>query len=205
MSDDTTAAPVENQEPAVTETAPEESVTLKVPTTDPEGVDSPVEVAEEGSGTEGTGEGPEEPTEPAEGQEEGTGEVEEDTVTGPVVSNNPDGQTVTFEDGTVVHTRAHGYPMTNREQEQYELTHQGDQLRYPYVPGDKEYTPYSDPSVPNSHIAQMIERDIASYAERVLTDPKARVSPQWDAFHGIYEGQLEQAIASGGGSGKVQA
>lgn len=194
-------------------TVPEESVTLKVsaPTETEETPETPEDSSEtpesdaaapepetEPDGAYGI---PQDPTDPSAGEEEGTAEVEP----GPVVSNNPDGQTVTMPDGKVIHTRSHGYPISNREEEVYELTHQGDQLRYPYVPGDQEYNPYSDPKIPNSHVAQMVERDIASYAERVMTNPEARVSPQWDAFNGIYEGELDQAIASGGGSGKVQA
>ena len=183
---------------------PEETVTLKVPATeteeDPE--DSPESAGSDGEGTgEGAGTG-----EPDNGSH-GAGDPAEDQeeASGPVVSNNPDSQTVTMPDGTVVYTRQHGYPISNNELQKYELTHQGDQLRYPYVPGDQGYNPYSDPKIPNSHSAQMVERDIASYAERVLTDKNARVSPMWDAFNGIYEGELDQAIASGGGSGKVEA
>lgn len=189
----------------------EQAVTLKVPPAQqsapetPETAETAPEAPAEPSPTEETPEPSEVPEEGAEGREESTGPeaVEDDTEDGPVVNNNPDNQTVTMPDGTVVYTRQHGLPMTNRELEQFELTHHGDQQRYAYVPGDKEYSPYSDPAVPNSHVAQMIEREIASFAERVMQDAKAVVSPTWNSFKGIFESELDQAIASGQDGNRV--
>lgn len=123
----------------------------------------------------------------------------------PTVVNDDAGQHVVMPDGTEVTTRSHTYPVSNSEWENYELTHSGDQARYSFKPGDKEYSPYSDPSVPNSHLAQSVEREIQSFAERVLTDVEAKVSPMWHALQGIYQGELKQAIQTGGGSGKVEA
>lgn len=151
-----------------------------------------------------------------EGAEQETEEVPEDVQDpaadedeaapgGPVVETNPSGQTVTFPDGRVVHTRSSDAPVSNGEWQAYEHTHQGDQLRYSYKPGDKEYSPYSDPSVPNSHTAQQIEREIASFAERALQNPEAEVSYMWNALRGMHEGALDRAIATGGGSDKVMA
>src|ERR1700743_2760397 len=57
-------------------------------------------------------------------------DAEEDN--GPVVSTTPTGQTVTFADGRVVHTRSSDAPVSNGEWQSYERTHQGDQLRYQY-------------------------------------------------------------------------
>ena len=186
----------------------EQAVTLKVPPTQTETSET-AQAASDASvdppPPPGEKEDLEAPEEGAEGREEGTEPeaVEDDTETGPVVNNNPDNQTVTMPDGTVVYTRQHGLPMTNRELEQFELTHHGDQQRYAYVPGDKEYSPYSDPAVPNSHVAQMIEREIASFAERVMQDAKAVVSPTWNSFKGIFESELDQAIASGQDGNRV--
>jgi hypothetical protein len=153
--------------------------------------------AGEGAGQE-TGEDSEAASDPAEGAEEGT-------KNDPVVETNANGQTVTFSDGRVVHTRSSDAPVSNREWQVYERTHQGDQLRYQFKPGDREYTPYSDTTVPNSHLAQQIEREIASFAERVAQDPNAEVSYIWNALHGMHEGALDRAIATGGGSDKVMA
>lgn len=142
---------------------------------------------------------PEDATGATEGQEEAAAAA-------PVVETTASGQTVTFPDsGRVVHTRSGDYPVSNAEWAEYELTHQGDQPRYASVPGDKDYSPYSDPNVPNSHLAQQVESEIAGYAERVLTNPDAEVSYIWNALHGVHVGELDTAIASGGGSGKAMA
>lgn len=121
----------------------------------------------------------------------------------PVVVNDGNGQHVDMPDGTTVTTRHHTYPVSNSEWEQYEKTHSGDQARYPYVPGDHEYSPYSDPHIPNTHMARLIESEIASYGERVLQDSEAAISPIWNAVKGIYEGLVEKLIETGGSSGKV--
>lgn len=123
----------------------------------------------------------------------------------PVVVNDDNGQHVVLADGTSVATRSHPYPISNTEWEKYELTHSGDQARYSLVPGDEHYSPYSDPSVPNSHLAQMVEREIQSFADRILHDAEAVVSPLWHGLQAVYQGELKQAIATGGGSGKVEA
>lgn len=194
-----------DEEPTAVETAPEpasESVTLKVPASQTEEtVETPqsdATAAEDESVGEEAEEGSEDATDPTEGQEEVTPAV-------PVVNNTADGQSVTMPDGSVVYTRSHPYPVSNSEWEDYERKHQGDQPRYPYVPGDREYSPYSDPTVPNSQLAQQIERELSSYAERVAQDPNTQVSYIWNALHGVYEGELDRAIATGGGSGKVEA
>lgn len=187
--------------PAPVPEAPKEEVTLKTPPSLLENSEAAQSdsagTADEGAAKE-TEKDSEDASEPSEGAEEGK-------PTGPVVETTPTGQTVTFSDGRVVHTRSSDAPVSNSEWQAYELTHQGDQLRYPYVPGDKEYTPYSDPNVPNSHLAQQIEREIASFAERVLQDPKAEVSYIWNALHGIHVSELDRAIATGGGSDKAMA
>lgn len=207
MSEETGSTAPEEVPPApVPETpASEETVVLKTPTslldqTEAPGSDS--EAPEEVPPAPSAPDAPEDATEPAAGEEEGT---EEEGDSGPVVETTPTGQTVTFPDGKVVHTRSSDAPVSNSEWRAYELTHQGDQLRYPYVPGDREYTPYSDPNVPNSHTAQQIEREIASYAERVVQDPNAEVSYMWNALHGVHVGELDTAIATGGGEGKAMA
>lgn len=204
MSDDQTQAP---PPPAAPEApASTETVTLKTPPSllenGTETPQSPAEAPEEVPPAPSAPDAPEDATEPTEDQEEGT--AEEDPAK-PVVNTTPDGQTVTFPDGRVVHTRFTDAPMSNTEWQQYEHTHQGDQLRYPYVPGDKEYSPYSDPSVLDSHLAQRVEREIASFAERVLEDAEAAISPMWNALHGLHESELDTAIATGGGQGKAMA
>lgn len=128
---------------------------------------------------------------------------------GPVVVNDANGQHVDIpqEDGSVrtVYTRAHNLPVTNAEQAAFELTHLGDgQLRYPYKPGDLEYSPYSDPAVSDSRLAKHVETELASFAERLQADPNAVPSPIWNSLKGIYEEELQDAIATGGGSGKVR-
>jgi hypothetical protein len=117
--------------------------------------------------------------------------------------NDDSGQHVVLPDGTKVYTRHDAFPRSNAEQATFELTHSGDQLRYPYKPGDKEYNAYSDPAVPNSHLARMVETEIVSYAERVLDDPNAAVSTMWNALKGVFDGQLAHAIETGEGSGKI--
>lgn len=121
----------------------------------------------------------------------------------PQVVNDDSGQHVVLPDGTKVYTRHDAFPRSNAEQATFELTHSGDQLRYPYKPGDKEYNAYSDPAVPNSHLARMVETEIVSYAERVLDDPNAAVSTMWNALKGVFDGQLAHAIETGEGSGKI--
>lgn len=123
----------------------------------------------------------------------------------PEVVNDVNGQHVNMPDGTTVTTRTHPYPVTNSEWETYELTHSGDQLRYPYKPGDAGYNANSDPSVPNSWLAKQIEVQLASFGERVKTDPNARPSVTWDALQPGYQGDLAEAIQTGGGGGKVEA
>lgn len=200
MSDDQSTVPEVPAPPALPDVPEEETVTLKTPAnlgssdetpqSDPAGT---VE-ADPGGDTEGASE---DATQADSGQEEADAP--------PVVETTPAGQTVTFPDGRVVYTRSSDAPASNSEWREYERTHQGDQPRYPFVPGDREYTPYSDPNVPNSHLAQMVEREISSYAERVLQDPGAQVSYIWNALHGVHESELDTAIATGGGSGKVMA
>lgn len=168
--------------------------TPEQPSTDPT---VPAEDPTTGGGSDGT-------SVPSSAPDEGTTDSSE-TPSTPTVVNDDSGQHVVMPDGLEVTTRTHTYPVSNSEWENYELTHSGDQLRYPYKPGDKEYSPYSDPNVPNTHMAQMVEREIQSFAARVLEDAEAVVSPMWNALHGIYEGELKQAIATGGGSGKVEA
>lgn len=182
-----------SDETEVPNTPPVEEVPLP-----PEPPEEPAaDVEDEGTGKE-TEEGSEDATAAGEGQEEAA-------PADPVVETTPTGQTVTFPDGRVVHTRSSDAPVSNAEWQAYELTHQGDQLRYPYVPGDQGYTPYSDPSVPDSRLAQQIEREIGSFAERVLKDPAAEISYLWNALQGNHQGELDRAIATGGGSDKVMA
>lgn len=141
-------------------------------------------------------------SEPSEGQDDTT---TDETPAAPQVVNDDDGQHVVMPNGNVVVTRNHTYPVSNAEQEVFELTHSGDQERYKYVPGDKEYNAYSDPKLPNSQVAKWVEQEIISFAGRILDDPNARVSPIWDSFNQIYQGELAEAIETGGGSGKVEA
>jgi hypothetical protein len=128
---------------------------------------------------------------------------EDSTETAPEVVNTADGQHVVMPDGKKVYTRHHAYPISNAEWAQYEKTHAGDQERYPYVPGDKEYSPHSDPHIPNSKLANDIEQEIASFASRVLKGPNAPVSRIWNAVRGIYDGEVDQLIRTGGSTGKV--
>lgn len=125
--------------------------------------------------------------------------------TAPVVVNDDNGQHVVMPDGTTVTTRQHPYPVSNSEWLVYEQTHSGDQLRYPYKPGDAEYSPYSDPVVPHTSLAQKVEAEIASFAERVLLNPKAEISNIWNDLKKVYNSELAQAISTGGGSGKIEA
>jgi hypothetical protein len=131
--------------------------------------------------------------------------AEEDEPAAPEVVSDDSGQHVNMPDGTVVTTRSHTYPVSNAEQDVYEQTHSGDQLRYPYKPGDREYSPYSDPSVPDSRLSQMIEREIVSFADRVATDGKALISPIWSGLQPTYKAEIEAAVETGGGEGKVRA
>lgn len=147
------------------------------------------------------------PEQPAEGTEEApeAPETPAEEAAEPEVVNDADGQHVNLTDGTTVYTRSHPYPVTNSEWENYELTHSGDQARYSLKPGDLGYSPNSDPSIPNSWLAQQVTVQLASYAERVKLDPNARPSVTWEALQPGYQGALEDAIATGGGSGKVEA
>lgn len=142
-----------------------------------------------------TGDGSEDPTEASEGEE---------NPTEPFITNGPGGQTVTMPDGRVITTRSHPYPVSNSELEKFELTHHGDQLRYPYVPGDAAYSPYSDPAVPNSHLARRVEAEIGNFGERVLADPEAKVSPMWDGLKASSDAAIKNAIETGVESGKVE-
>jgi hypothetical protein len=121
----------------------------------------------------------------------------------PQVVNDANGQHVVMPDGSKVYTRHSSLPVTNAEQAQFELTHSGDQLRYPYKPGDKEYSANSDPAIPDSHTARMVETEILSFAERVVQDASAQVSPMWNSFKGIFQSELERAIKTGVGDGKI--
>lgn len=134
---------------------------------------------------------------------EDSSEGSEEKAAEPEVVNDANGQHVNMPDGSVVTTRSHTFPVTNTEQAQYELTHSGDQLRYPYKPGDAAYNAYSDPVIPNSHLARQVETEIASFGERVLKDVEAKISPMWEGLKGIFDGELKQAIATGGGEGKI--
>lgn len=128
---------------------------------------------------------------------------EEDAEPAATVVNTPTGQYVSMPDGTEVQTRSHPYPISNGEWAKFEKTHAGDQARYPYVPGDKEYSAHSDPHVPNSSLAQKIEAEIASFAERVLINPSAAVSNIWNSVRGIFDGELEKFTETGVGGGKI--
>lgn len=183
MTDETNTVE-EVPEPPAPPAAPDE--TPQEPSEDPEGA----------GGDQETGQDSDEATEAAQGEEEAS--------TGPVVTNGPDGQTVTMPDGRVLTTRSHPYPVSNHEQEVFDLTHHGDQLRYPYVPGDPAYSPYSDPAVPNSHLAQRVESEIAGFGERVKQDPNASVSPMWDNLKGIERGEIEEAIETGISTGNTE-
>jgi hypothetical protein len=166
----------------------------------------------------------EEPQDPQEGSEESASSTVSPSDTGssdqteesetppsssePTVVNDENGQHVLVpqEDGSVrtVVTRSHTLPVSNAEQAVYEQTHTGDQPRYSLVPGDAGYSAYSDPAVPNSHLAQRVETEIVSFAERVLQDSKAAISPLWNSLKGVFEGELEQAIETGVATGKVE-
>lgn len=206
MSDDQTQVPAPPAPPTAPEDSSSETVTLKTPPSllqdSTETPETPAGTSEEVPPAPSAPDAPETATDPAEGQDEGSAE---EAPAKPVVNTTANGQTVTFPDGRVVHTRFTDAPMSNTEWQQYERTHQGDQPRYPYSPGDREYNPYSDPNVPNSQLAQRVEREIASFAERVLEDVNAAVSPIWNALHGLHESELDTAIATGGGSDKVMA
>jgi hypothetical protein len=145
-------------------------------------------------------------SEPSGGQDEATTPEEStaDTSEGPQVVDDENGQRVLMPDGSTVVTRQHAFPMTNAEQAVYEETHTGDQPRYSLTPGDAGYSPFSDPAVPNSHLAQSIEREIASFADRIKNDASAVVSPIWQGLKGIYQEQLDHAIETGEESGKVR-
>lgn len=155
-------------------------------------------------------EAPQQPAEPA--GEPDAGEEAGDTPQAasvdsgtPTVVSDDSGVRVEFPDGRTVTTRQHPFPVSNSEWEKFELTHSGDQARYSYKPGDPEYSPYADPSVPNSQLAQQVEREIQGYAERVLVNPDTPVSSMWEGLQPVYQGQLEQAIATGGGDSEVEA
>lgn len=141
----------------------------------------------------------------SETSDESEGSDGEQAPSGPEVVNDGTGQHVDFPDGSTVYTRSHSFPVSNAEWEAYEVTHSGDQSRYPYTPGDKEYDPYSDPHVPNSHLARMVETQIVSYAERVKNDPDAVISPTWSSLRPDYDASLRNAIDGGMESGKVRA
>lgn len=193
MSDttDTTAAPAA---PVEESPAPQESPSaLAAPT--PE---TSAAVAADPASAPAT-DAPEPAAEPAPDETES----EPEEAPAPQVVNDENGQRVIMPDGSTVYTRHDSLPRSNAEQATFELTHSGDQLRYPYVPGDKEYNAYSDPAVPNSHLARMVETEIVSFGERVLADPKAAVSTMWNALKGVFDGELKQAIETGEGSGKI--
>jgi hypothetical protein len=185
----TSSTPAETPaEPTTTESTPETSEDASTPQ---EGAQADSEDSTDDSS-------------PAEVGTDESGSTEQ-TSAEPEVVNDANGQHVNMPDGSVVTTRSHTLPISNAEQEVYELTHSGDQERYHYAPGDKEYNANSDPRLPNSHIAQMVEREIVSFAERIKEDAEAVVSPIWNSFVKVYEGELKQAISTGGGSGKVEA
>ena len=150
---------------------------------------------------------PEAPAEPEtdEGTEEApeTEEQPAEDAAGLEVVNDGNGQHVNMPDGSTVYTRSHPYPVTNTEWENYELTHSGDQLRYSLKPGDEGYSALSDPSVPNSHLAQQVTVQLASFAERVKDDPEARPSVTWDALQPGWQGALEAHAETGVSSGKI--
>lgn len=132
-------------------------------------------------------------------------ETAEEEAAEPKTVTDDNGQRVEMPDGSIVYTRSHGFPVSNSEWEVYERTHSGDQARYSLKPGDLGYNPLSDPSVPNSWLAKQIEVQMSSFAERVKTDPNARPSVTWDALQPTYQGELSDAILTGGGAGKVEA
>lgn len=185
MSDETTSVSEVPQPPAPPAPPEEIEETSQGASEDLEGVGE----------DQKTGDGSEDPTEASEGEE---------NPTEPFVTNGPGGQTVTMPDGRVITTRSHPYPVSNSELEKFELTHHGDQLRYPYVPGDPEYSPYSDPAVPNSHLAQRVESEIAGFGERVKQDSEAAISPMWNALKGVEQGEINAAIETGVSSGNVE-
>lgn len=188
MTDETNTVEEVPQPPAPP-AAPDETLEHEEPETDEE--------APEGAGgDQETGQDSEGATDPTQGEEEAPAE--------PVVTNGPDGQTVTMPDGKVVTTRSHPYPVSNYEQEVFDLTHHGDQLRYPYVPGDPAYSAYSDPAVPNSHLAQRVTSEIAGFGERVKQDPNAAVSPMWNNLKGVEQGEIEEAIETGVSTGNTE-
>lgn len=183
MTDETNTVE-EVPEPPAPPAAPDE--TPQEPSEDPEGAGEGQQADQDSD----------EATEAAQGEEEAPAE--------PVVTNGPDGQTVTMPDGKVVTTRSHPYPVSNYEQEVFDLTHHGDQLRYPYVPGDPAYSAYSDPAVPNSHLAQRVTSEIAGFGERVKQDPNAAVSPMWNNLKGVEQGEIEEAIETGVSTGNTE-
>jgi hypothetical protein len=193
-----TAAPAAPVETAPAPTAPEETAPgLAAPTPET----SAAVAADPDSADETPQEGAQSDSEPS--TSASPSETSSDEEAQPQVVNDDSGQHVVLPDGTKVYTRHDNLPRSNAEQATFELTHSGDQLRYPYKPGDKEYNAYSDPAVPNSHLARMVETEIVSYAERVLDDPKAAVSTMWNALKGVFDGQLAHAIETGEGSGKI--
>ena len=143
-------------------------------------------------------------SEEQDGGTEESGSTEDSSSTSePEVVSDDNGQHVNMPDGSVVYTRAHPYPVSNSEWENYELTHSGDQLRYSLKPGDQGYSPLSDPSIPNSWLAKQVETQLASYGERVLLDQNARPSVTWDALQPGYEDALEAHAETGVGGGKI--
>lgn len=193
-----TAVPAAPVETAPAPTAPEETAPGLA---DPIPETSAAVAADPDSADETPQEGAQSDSEPS--TSASPSETSSDEEAQPQVVNDDNGQHVVLPDGTKVYTRHDNLPRSNAEQATFELTHSGDQLRYPYKPGDKEYNAYSDPAVPNSHLARMVETEIVSYAERVLDDPKAAVSTMWNALKGVFDGQLAHAIETGEGSGKI--
>lgn len=150
-------------------------------------------------------EDPEQPDEDSGNPEADGTEPDEEEAVEPVsqsVSVDSNG-VVTKADGSVVYTRTHQYPVSNAEQERYELTHEGDQERYHLKPGDQNYSPYADPAVSNSYLARQVEAEIASYADRVQTDPNAVVSPIWVEQRKTFEGSLAEAIRDDQGNSSI--
>lgn len=202
MAEESNLPDVPPPPPAPDAPVQEDSATLKIPASmSSETPQNDAERPEEQDPDIQTGNPPQDGS----GDSEATEGDAEETPQEPVVENGPNGQTVTMPDGSVVTTRTHPFPVSNHEQENYELTHHGDQLRYPYKPGDAAYSPYSDPAVPDSRIARQIEQEIGNFGERVLQDVEAHVSPIWQGLKKVYDGELKQAIETGGGSGKVEA
>jgi hypothetical protein len=177
---------------------PAETVSEPTPATEPETTSEEPQDPQEGS----TSTSPSESSEPTEESSQETAPTE------PQVINDENGQRVLVpqEDGSVktVVTRTHALPVSNAEQAEYEKTHTGDQPRYSFQPGDAEYSAYSDPAVPNSHLAQRVEAEIISFAERVAQDSEAVISPLWNSLKGVFQGELEQAIKTGATTGKVE-